>query len=571
MTSHPPLTQSPPVIVATPALSEDVSNLLAWGRRLLEVQQQQRRTSGTRLSSTDECSASARIPSIVSSAAATSTLIATGGQALAVAAPTQRLEASASASDVLHTAADAPYTVVQARRRLAQLEELEETNTRVFKHRWTLLNLGRERLLRLHREARDVEAPSPRTRQLQRLTATAQAIVEGEASLKKVLYNILHGLSKFYLQQQQQREDGEDVSRQASMRSQNTGLVDSVHVGGASFDYAEDARAENSTSDSLCTLVDAVVRRTRIVLDSYYPQWQKKKSVAQHSAAATRLRGCAVREEEALRRELETLKSAVAEVTEGETHARSRLSELRAQCAATLQSAASLRERTTKEALQRLRLQQQHATSQYEVARQELAASEARYDEAKAAYDMAISDHHAAEEALAAAQQGYHLSERRREEAEGDLEELQQKLRSVSDKCDELRTQCAQTSADSAAIEKALHRKRHTRNGSLSGRWGGDGTDVGIASILGRPFETGGSSEHHAVAERELLRLEQDLQHSVEEVSALERTEAELRGTLEREKKALDLLCRQKKALEAYLASPDDGVDAARGSVALEI
>ncbi|AYU76738.1 hypothetical protein, unknown function [Leishmania donovani] len=558
--------------VAPSALSEDLARLLAWGRHALLAQRQQRRASSTSLACADQDSMSPRPPRLSSSAAPVSTPVAPGTDERSWELHAQGLKASASTSDFSRTTADAPYTVEQARKRLAQLEELEAANTRVFESRWALLSLGRERLLRLHRKQREGEAPSPHTRHLQRLTVAVQAIVEGEASLKEALRDMLRGLAELYQRHQLHHGQTEEyAAHSASAREKKATLLESVH-GGGSCDSEEDAGAKESAPDSLRSLADAVVRRTRLLLDSHC-ELQRARA-EQRRAATARLQRRA-ESEQALQHRLERLKAAVAEATKEEAHERRRLAELRAQCAAAeraaaLQNASALREQATKEALQRLQQLHQHAAFQDAIARQELAASEARYHEAKAAYDMAISDHHAAEEALAAAQQAYRDSKRRREDAEDDLERVRQALKSVSDKYDEVHAQRAQAAADCAAVDEALYQKRRARDGRLSGEKGDDSSEVAAAFCLGGSSAANGAAERYTVLQRELPRLERHLQRSVEEVVALERTEAELRGTLERERSALDLLRRQKTALEAHLASLESCVDGALGVVARE-
>lgn len=515
---------------------------------------------------------SPRPPPLSFSAAPVSTPVAPGTDERSWWLPAQGLKASTSTSEFSRTTVDAPYTVEQARKRLAQLEELEAANTRVFESRWALLSLGRERLLRLHRKQLEGEAPSPRTRHLQRLTVTLQAIVEGEASLMETLRDMLRGLGELYQRHQQHRgQTEEDADHLASAREQKTALLESVH-GGASCDSDEDAAAKESASDSLRSLADAVVRRTRLLLNSHCESQRVREE--QRRAAIARLQRRA-ESERALQHQLERLKAAVAEATEEEAQEYRRLAKLRAQCAAAeraaaLQNASALREQATKEALQRLEQLHQHATFQDAIARQELAASEARCHQAKAAYDMAISDHHAAEEALAAAQETYRNSKRRREDAEGDLERVRQALKSVSDKCDEVHAARAQAAADCAAVNEALYRKRRARDGWLSGEKGYDNSGMAAALCLGGSSAANGAAERYTVLQRELPRLERHWQRSVEEVVALERTEAELRDTLKQERSALSLLHRQKTALEAHLASLESGVDDALGVVARE-
>lgn len=507
-----------------------------------------------------------------SSAAPVTTPVAPGSDVRSWGLPAQGLKVSVSTSDFSRATVGAPYTVEQARKRLAELAELEAANTRVFESRWALLSLGRERLLRLHRKQREGEAPSPRTRHLQRLTVAVQAIVEGEASLKEHLRDVLRGLAELYEQHRQHHgQTEEDADHSASAREKTTALLESVH-GGGSCDPAEDAGAKESGPDSLRSLADAVVRRTRLLLESHCES--QRVRAEQRRAATARLQRRA-ESEQALQHQLERLRAAVAEATEEEAHERRRLAELRAQCAAAeraaaLQNASALREQATKEALQRLRQLHQQATFQDAVARQEVAASEARYHQAKAAYDMAISDHHAAEEALAAAQQAYRDSKRRREDAESDLERVQQALKSTSDKCDEVHAARAQAAADCAAVDEALYRKRRARDGWLSGEKCDGNSGVAAALCLGGASAANGAAERYATLQRELPRLKRHLQRSVEEVVALERTEAELRDTLERERSALDLLRRQKTSLEAHLASLESGVGNALGVVARE-
>ncbi|KAG5506333.1 hypothetical protein JIQ42_07951 [Leishmania sp. Namibia] len=548
------LTESSSVVTPS-ALSEDVASLLAWGRHVLQAQRQQQRTPSGSLAYADPSLSSSRPPPLLSSAAPASTPVAPEANVHSQRMPSQSLMAVASTSDVLCTAADTPFTLEQARKRLAQLEELEAANARVFERRWALLSLGRERLLRLHGEQREVETSSPRTRQLQRLIVAVQAIVEGEASLEEVLREILRGLAELY--EQHHRQDEEDVDCPSLAGHQSSALVESVHAG-RSFDFEEDSEAVKSASDSLCRLADAVVRRTRLVLDAHR-HWKRARA-ERCRAAMGRLQRCA-ESERALRQQLETLKAAVAEATEEEARERRRLVELRARCAAAeraaaLQHASALREQAVQEALQNLQLLQQEATLQNAIARQELAAGEARYHQAKAAYDMAITDRHAAEEALAAAQRTYRDSKRRREEAEGALEQARQSLKSASDQCDEVRAQRAQAADDCAAVDEELHRKRRAYDSLLSGEKGAGESVVAAALCLGGSRVASSAAERYAVLQRELLRLEQHLQHGLEEVVSLEQTEAQLRDTLEREKSALDLLRRQKTALEAHLAPP---------------
>nr|CAJ2468519.1 unnamed protein product [Leishmania braziliensis] len=546
--------------VTPSALSEDVASLLAWGRRALQAQRQQRRVSRTSLACPDQSSVSPRPPPLWSSAASVPTPVPPGAHKHSRWLPTESLKASASTSDVLRTAVDTVHTVEQARKRLAQLEELAAANTRVFESRWALLSLGRERLLRLHREQREVEAPSPRTREFQRLTVTAQAIVEGEASLKEILRGIHRGLAVLY--QQHHNHHVEGANYPSSTRHQRNALVESNYVG-SSCNSEEGAEVEEGASDSLRSLADAVVRRTRLVVNAHL-QWQRARAEQQRAAAA-RLQQ-RTESERALRQQLERLKAALAEATEQETHERRRLAELRAQCAAAeraaaLQNASALREEAAKEALQRLQQLQQHVTLQNDIARQELAASETRYDQAKVAYDVAISDHRAAEEALAAAQQACRDSKRRREDAESGLVQVRQALKSISDKFAALRAQRAQAAEDCTLVDEAFNQKRRARDGLLAGEKSEASSGTPTTLPLSGSSTADSAAERYAVLQRELPRLEEHLQHIVGEVSALERTEAGLRDTLGRVMGALGLLRRQKTALEAYLASPDNGVD----------
>ncbi|GET86574.1 hypothetical protein, unknown function [Leishmania tarentolae] len=563
----------PPSAVEPSVLSEDVERLLTWGRHALQAQRQQRRAPSTSLAFADQASMARRTSPLSSSAVPVSTPVAPDTDECTWRLPAQGLNASARIPELLRTNVDAPYTVEEARKRLAQLKELEVANTRMFESRWALLCLGRERLLRLHRKRHEGEAPSPRTHHLRRLTITVQAIVEGEASLKEALRDILRGLAELGQRlEQHHRQAQEDVVPSASARQQNGALSESVHAG-SSGGSEEDAEAKKGASTSLRSLADDVVRGKRLLLDSHR-EWQTVRA-AQRRTTAARLQQRA-ESERALQYQLEKLKAAVAEVTAEEAYERRRLAALRAQCAAAereaaLQNASALRERATSEALQRLQQLHQHAAFQEAIECQELAASEARYHQAKATYDVAVSEHHAAQEALAAAQQACVDSKRRREGAEGDLARVRQALKSVSDKCEEVRAQRAQTAEDCAAADDALYQKQRAHDSWLSGEKG-DGSSSGGPThpCLGAPSAANGAAERYRALQQELPRLERHLERGVEEVLALERTEAQLRGTLERKRCALGLLSEQKTALEAHLASLESGVGDALGVVAQE-
>ncbi|KAG5485026.1 hypothetical protein LSCM1_07106 [Leishmania martiniquensis] len=553
--------------VTPSTLSEDVASLLKWGRHLLQEQRQQRRTPSATRACADPPLVASRSPLLLASAAQAPASTAPGGDEHPRRMPAQ--SAMAAAMDpVAFAAFDASVTLEQARQRLAQLEEVEASNARVFERRWALLSLGRERLLRLHREQHVVEAPSPRTRELQRLIVTVQAIVEGEASLKEALREILRSLEPLYRQHSSQ--DG-DVSRPSPALDQSIGLVASDHAG-HSLGSEEGGEAVEGAPDSLRQLADAVARRTRFVLDAHRA-WQAARAEQQRAAVEQLQRRA--ESEQALRQQLEGLKAALAEETEEEARERNRLAEQRARCAAAeraaaLQNASALRKQAVKEALQQLELLQQEARLQNAIARQELAASEARYHQEKTAYDMALNDRNAAEEALAAAQEAYRGAKRRREDAESDLEQVRQALKSASDKHNALRVQRAQAAADCAAMDEELHRKQRAHGSLLSGEKDAYSSALVTALSLGGTSAANGAAERCAMLQRALPRLEQHLKRSLEEAAFLERAEADLRGTLEREKSALGLLRRQKKALEAYLTPPDDGVGEGCGAVVRE-
>ncbi|KAK7194598.1 hypothetical protein NESM_000378100 [Novymonas esmeraldas] len=517
---------------ASSSLQEDVTRLLAWGRDALAAQRRQRRESASGLAHPSPPAPSPWRQQLSDNAT---------------------LGATVSCTSSL----DVPYTADQARQRLAQLAEVEAENTRVFHRRWALLCRGRERLLR---ERAHPQTPSPRARELQQLTATAQAVVEAEASLTDVLREVLLALAQLCEQQQRQRPPHHEAATAAAEVAHLPsvhGLVHSVH-GGEHVLSDSDAEGPRASCSSLRQLTDAVAHRARLVLDAH--RRAEHDRAAQRAVAVARQRRHAASVQR-LQHQLASAKAALEAAAHEETQRRQELLVLQAERAAAQRAAAmnaahAHRERETRASLARLEQLQQEATAQSAIARQALAASEARHAEVTAAHDAALRDHHAAAEELAAAQHSCRDSVQKRDDADLHVRQVRQSCATMRDKCEELRSQRAQVAEDCMAAQDALRYQRTTHHDSGtsedddSGNGGGSAAAAAADNVAA---ELSPWPQHDQQTPSSSVELHLQLQQGDADLAALQAAEAEVRNAVQRGRMALEVRRRQNAALEAHL------------------
>ncbi|KPI86955.1 hypothetical protein ABL78_4001 [Leptomonas seymouri] len=519
--------------MATPHLSEDVSSLLRWGRHVLQEQREQRRQS-------PRISSSAAVTKAVSGEYPNGKHRPTGlnsSSALLPSSSSYITEAShnGSNSDSLsHSFLSAPPLHTQQfthelRARLAQLEAVEADNARIFEQHFSLLQRGRDRLARLH----DPAATAQRERYVKKLMSTVQALVEGEEVARDTLREVEDRLV------QTQRRQAYRISANVPSSSVMVTVSSGAHAEGES--HEEDA--------ALVDVVRRIKQRAQEVVDTHARQQEDKAAKEMRRQAVLRQRAEA---EETLRRRLQKLESEVQRLSEVEKQRLEEVEEMKAQRAAqvqatALQEAAARRRQAIHEVLQRCARLQEEAILRNAVAQQELAASDACREEKLIAYNMALRELNVVEEALLDARRQHRHAQRRKEDAEAELDQLRQAVAAVEQRGAEMRAQRLACEEDSEALAEVIRgfRLRHTHHVDLSFSSRNAAGADGSASYC--------PEERFAALQRGLPALKQQLKACEDEVAGLLKENAEGLGRLLHEEKETAALQAQKAALEAYL------------------
>jgi hypothetical protein len=515
--------------VSSSLLSEDVSSLLQWGRHVLQQERGQRRVSSHPTS--HPC------PKIAVTAV-TPPASANGSPKLFTGAP-RHVQGAVKSDPSLPVSIPPLYTqqsVQELRARLSQLQALEADNTRAFEQRWSLLQRGRERFLRV----RNGVAAAQREHHVERLMSLAQAIVEGEDVVCDTLREVVSRL-----EQCQRQQEAADPHRKktTSLPTTNTVSVDTAARSG------EEGRAEDTVQ--LLDLVRAIEQHVEVIVHTCTRQRAQRAEEERRTQAALRQRAENL---ELQRRQLTRLQDQLQQLSALEQQRRHEVANLKAQHAArahavALQNVTERRRRVHNEALQRLARLHDDATLRSAVARQELAVSEARYKETQTAYSMAQREYEMTEEQLRDTRTLHRRAQQRRQDAEAEVHALRHALAVVHQQCADLRARRLACEEDAEALEEAMRSPRRLRHLDASS-W--PPSSVEWCAMKNGVYNP---DEHLAALQRELPALKAELRACEERRRALLEKNTQLRACLEQERSQVAALQMQKTTLEAHLVA----------------